>query len=57
MYRAERETYYNRILALYSNYIPQDMILGRYNNQVVYIDTDSRMMYNMSGQAVLKFRH
>ena len=57
MYRAERETYYNRIEALYSKYIPQDMIKGRYHNEAVYIDTDNRMMYSMSGQAVLKFRH
>ena len=57
MYRADREPYYSKLLALYSRYIPQDMILGRYNNQVVYIDTDSRMMYSVSGQAVLKFRH
>jgi hypothetical protein len=57
MYRAERETYYNRILALYRAYIPNDTVLGRYNGYSVYIDTDNRMMYSMSGQAVLKFRH
>ena len=55
MYRAERETYYNRIEALYSKYIPQDMIKGRYHNEAVYIDIDSRMMYSMSGQALLRF--
>jgi hypothetical protein len=34
-----------------------DYVIGRYQNEVVYIDTDNRMMYNTSGQAVLKFRH
>jgi outer membrane lipoprotein-sorting protein len=34
-----------------------NMIRGRYNNEVVYIDTDSRMMYNSMGQTVLQFRH
>jgi hypothetical protein len=57
MYRVDRETYYKNLLALYSKYIPQDMIIGHYHNEVVYIDTYSRMMYNTSGQAVLQFRH
>jgi hypothetical protein len=57
MYRPEREPYYRHLLSIYSRYIPQELIRGRYNNQVVYIDTDSRMMYNSSGQAVLQFRH
>jgi hypothetical protein len=55
MYRADRETYYKNLLALYT--IPNDMIIGHYHNEVVYIDTYSRMMYNTNGQAVLKFRH
>jgi hypothetical protein len=57
MYRADRELEYKRLLILYSKYIPQDMIIGRYNGALVYIDTDNRMMYNTSGQAVLRFRH
>jgi hypothetical protein len=57
MYRADRELEYKRLLILYSKYIPQDMIIGRYNGALVYIDTDNRMMYNTSGQAVLKFRN
>lgn len=57
MYRAERETYYNRILALYSKYIPQDMIYGRLQGKPIYIDTDSRIFYNDRGQAIGKFVH
>jgi hypothetical protein len=57
MYNSEREQYYKKLLSIYSRYIPQEYIIGRYNNEVVYIDTDSRMMYNSSGQAVLQFRH
>jgi hypothetical protein len=57
MYRADREPYYRHLLALYSKYIPSDIIIAKYHNEIVYIDTDSRMMYNSSGQAVLKFRN
>jgi hypothetical protein len=57
MYSTEREIYYKKLLSIYSKYIPQDVIIGRYNNHVVYIDTDNRMMYNSSGQAVLQFRY
>lgn len=55
MYKPERETYYRHLLSIYR--IPQELIRGRYNNEVVYIDTDSRMMYNTSGNLVLQFRH
>jgi hypothetical protein len=57
MYSTEREIYYKKLLSIYSRYIPQELIRGRYNNEVVYIDTDSRMMYNSMGQTVLQFRH
>lgn len=56
MYRANREPYYRHLLTLYSEYIPK-LIIGRYNGYTVYIDTDTRMIYNSSGQAVMKFRH
>jgi hypothetical protein len=55
MYRADREAEYTRLIGIYS--IPNDMIIGRYNGALVYINTDNRMMYNTSGQAVLQFRH
>jgi hypothetical protein len=55
MYSTERELYYKKLLSIYT--IPQDIITGRYNGALVYIDTDNRMMYNTSGQAVLQFRH
>jgi hypothetical protein len=57
MYRADREPYYRHLLTQYSRYIPQDMVIGHYNNRVVYIDTDSKIMYYTDGQAVLQFRH
>jgi hypothetical protein len=57
MYSTEREIYYKKLLSIYSRYIPQELIRGRYNNEVVYIDTDNRMMYNSMGQTVLQFRH
>jgi hypothetical protein len=55
MYRADREPYYRHLLTLYT--IPSDIITAKYHNEIVYIDTDNRMIYNSSGQAVLKFRH
>lgn len=57
MYRADREAEYTRLIGIYRAYIPTDLVLGRYNGHSVFIDTDNRMMYSMSGQAVLKFRH
>jgi hypothetical protein len=55
MYSTEREIYYKKLLSIYR--IPVEWIIGRYNNEVVYIDTDNRMMYNSMGQTVLQFRH
>jgi hypothetical protein len=57
MYRPEREIYYKKLLSIYSRYILNDMITGMYNGALVYIDTDNRMMYNTSGQAILQFRY
>jgi hypothetical protein len=56
MYRADREPYYRHLLTLYSKYIPK-LVIGRYKGSLIYIDTDSRMVYDTRGQVVLKFRH
>jgi hypothetical protein len=55
MYNSERETYYRHLLSIYT--IPNDTIIGRYHGALVYIDTDSRVVYSTSGQAVMQFRH
>jgi hypothetical protein len=55
MYKPERELYYKKLLSIYT--IPNDIIIGRYHGALVYIDTDRRVVYSMSGQAMLKFRH
>ena len=57
MYRPERETYYKHLTRLYSRYIPKDTVIARYRGYSVYIDTDSRVVYNTRGQAVMQFRH
>lgn len=60
MYTVERkippEEYYKKLLTIYSEYIPK-LVIGRYKGALIYIDTDSRMVYDTRGQAVLKFRH
>jgi hypothetical protein len=55
MYRADREPYYKHLLTQYN--IPNDMITGRYNGALIYIDTYSRMIYSLDGQAIGQFRH
>ena len=57
MYRAYREPYYNKVLALYSRYIPNDMIIGWQNGKPIYIDTYTRIYYDTAGQAIGQFRH
>jgi len=56
MYNSERETYYKHLLSIYSKYIPK-LVVGRYKGSLIYIDTDSRMVYDTRGQAVMQFRH
>jgi len=55
MYSTEREQYYKKLLSIYK--IPIDIITGRYHNEIVYIDVDSKMAWNKRGQVVLQFRH
>jgi hypothetical protein len=55
MYKPERELYYKKLLSIYN--IPNDMITGRYNGTLIYIDTYSRMIYSLDGQAIGQFRH
>ena len=61
MYRAERETYYNRILTLYN--IPSVSAILRHNGRRIRIniDTDSGIFYANNGQARVmifgQFRH
>lgn len=57
MYRADREPYYKHLLALYKHYIPTDTITAKYHNEIVYIDTYTKIVYNKAGQALLQFRH
>lgn len=60
MYTVERkippEEYYKKLLTIYGKHIPK-LVIGRYKGALIYIDTDSRMVYNTSGQAVMQFRH
>jgi len=56
MYRPEREPYYRHLVRLYSRYIPK-LVIGRYKGALIYIDTDSRVVYDTRGQAVMQFRH
>jgi len=53
---SDRESYYRHLLTLYSEHIPK-LVIARYNGYTVYIDTDSRMVYDTRGQAVMQFRH
>jgi hypothetical protein len=55
MYKPEREQYYKKLLSIYT--IPNDTITGRYNGALVYINTYSRMIYSLDGQAIGQFRH
>lgn len=56
MYRPERESYYRHLTRLYSRYIPK-LVIGRYKGALIFIDTDSRVVYNTRGQAIMQFRH
>jgi hypothetical protein len=60
MYTVERkipsEEYYKKLLTIYSKYILK-LVVGRYKGALIYIDTDSRMVYDTRGQAVMQFRH
>jgi len=56
MYNSERETYYKHLLSIYSKYIPK-LVIGRYKGALIYIDTDSRMVYDTREQAIMQFRH
>jgi hypothetical protein len=55
MYRADREAEYTRLIGIYN--IPTDLITGRYNGALIYINTYSRMIYSLDGQAIGQFRH
>jgi hypothetical protein len=55
MYRADREAEYTRLIGIYK--IPQDLVIGRYNGALIYINTYSRMIYSLDGQAIGQFRH
>ena len=52
---SNRESYYRHLLTLYK--IPNDLVKGRYKGALIYIDTDSRVVYDVRGQAVMQFRH
>ncbi len=42
---------------LYSRYVDKLIALGIYNGRIIYIDTKSRIYYDIAGQAIGKFRH
>jgi hypothetical protein len=52
---SNRESYYRHLLTLYK--IPNDLVIGRYKGALIYIDTDSRVVYDTRGQAIMQFRH
>ena len=57
MYKPEREYYYRHLLSIYSRYIPSDTVTAKLNGKPIYIDTYSRLYYNIEGQAIGQFRH
>ena len=55
MYKPEREQYYKKLLSIYD--IPKDTVTAKLNGKPIYIDTYSRLYYNIEGQAIGQFRH
>jgi hypothetical protein len=42
---------------LYSRYRNYEIISGIRNGRIIYIDTHSKIYYDLAGQAIGKFRH
>jgi hypothetical protein len=55
MYNSEREAYYRHLLSIYR--IPNDLIYGWLKGKLIAIETDTRMVYDEYGTAVMQFRH
>jgi hypothetical protein len=55
MYSTEREIYYKKLLSIYR--IPNDLIYGWLKGKPIAIETDTRMVYDEYGIAVMQFRH